>query len=82
MQFCPICEALLIPRRGSTELFCRICNKTFKAVDGQADYKMKSKIEKDRVRSKTAVVESRSHTQSISEDERRAFEDYFTDGEQ
>ncbi len=43
---------------------------------------MKSKIEKDRVRSKTAVVETRSRSQAISEEERRAFEDYFTGGEQ
>ncbi len=81
MQFCPECEGLLIPKRNTTELFCRVCNKSFKP-EGQADYKMKSKIEKDRVRSKTAIVETRVYSQSISEEERRAFEDYFSDGEQ
>jgi DNA-directed RNA polymerase subunit M/transcription elongation factor TFIIS len=81
MQFCPECESILLPKRNSNDLFCRVCNKTFKAEKGKADYKMKSKIEKDRVRSKTAVVETRSRTQSISEEERRAFEDYFTGGE-
>jgi len=42
---------------------------------------MKSKIEKDRVRAKTAIVERPAHSQSISEEERRAFEDYFSGGE-
>jgi hypothetical protein len=43
---------------------------------------MKSKIDKDRVRSKTAIVETRNTSQAISEEERRAFEDYFSGGEQ
>ncbi len=81
MQFCPDCESILLPKRNSNDLFCRVCNKTFKAEKGKADYKMKSKIDKDRVRSKTAIVESRNRSQSISEDERRAFEDYFIGGE-
>ena len=81
MQFCPECESILLPKRNTNDLFCRVCNKTFKAEKGKADYKMKSKIEKDRVRSKTAVVETRSRSQSISEEERRAFEDYFMGGE-
>ena len=80
MQFCEFCEGLLIPKRNTDELFCRVCNKTFKTKN-KADYKMQAKIEKDRVRSKTAIVETRAGTQSISEDERRAFEDYFTSGD-
>lgn len=84
VQFCPDCESILLPKRNSTDLFCRVCNKTFKAEKDKADYKMKSQIDRDsknRIRSKTAVVETGRHTQSISEDERRAFEDYFQDGE-
>ena len=81
MKFCPQCEGLLLPKRNTDELFCRVCNKSFKPEKGQADYKMKSKIEKDRVRAKTAIVERPAHSQSISEEERRAFEDYFSGGE-
>lgn len=80
MQFCEFCESILLPKRNSDEVFCRVCKKTFKTKN-KADYKMKSKIEKDRVRSKTAIVERRAGTQSISEAERRAFEDYFTVGD-
>ena len=81
MMFCPVCESILLPKRNTDELFCRVCNKGFKPKKGQADYKMKSKIEKDRVRSKTAIVETRSTSQSISNDERKAFEDYFSGGD-
>ncbi|MBN2157474.1 MAG: hypothetical protein JW776_15620 [Candidatus Lokiarchaeota archaeon] len=81
MQFCPDCESILLPKRNSNELYCRVCKKTFK-VEGNPDYKIKSKIEKDRVRSKTAIVEERKHSQAISEEERRAFEDYFMGGEE
>jgi len=80
MQFCPECESILLPKRNSNELYCRVCKKTFKP-DGKTDYKMKSKIEKDRIRSKTAVVEDQRNSRSISEEERRAFEDFFMDSE-
>ncbi|MHA1111140.1 MAG: hypothetical protein ACTSRE_08555 [Promethearchaeota archaeon] len=81
MMFCPVCESILLPKRNTDELFCRVCDKSFKPDKEQADYKMKSKIEKDRVRSKTAIVETRANTQSISDAERKAFEDYFSGGD-
>ena len=81
MQFCPDCESILLPKRNSKDLFCRVCNKTFKAEKGKADYKMQSKIEKDRIRAKTAIVEERRRSKSISDEERRAYEDYFMGGE-
>ena len=82
MQFCSQCEGLLIPKRNTDELYCRICDKSIK-IKGKADYKMQKLTNNthQKVRSKTAVIEQRTRSKSISEEERRAFEDYFTSGD-
>jgi DNA-directed RNA polymerase subunit M/transcription elongation factor TFIIS len=81
MDFCADCGGILLPRKGKTELYCRVCDKTFKADKKTAeDYKIKSKITRGN-QSKTAVIDKNFNSTAISDEERRAFEDFFQGGD-
>ena len=81
MDFCQDCGGILLPKKGKTELYCRVCDKTFKADKKSAeDYKIKSKITRSG-QAKTAIIDKKISSTAISDEERRAFEDYFQGGE-
>lgn len=84
MEFCPECESVLLPKRGSSnELFCKVCGKVYKMdkKKNKEEYKIQHVISRG-ISSKTAVLDKKGHQGSISEDDRRAYEDYFQSGEQ
>ncbi|MHA1755878.1 MAG: hypothetical protein ACTSU2_09665 [Promethearchaeota archaeon] len=79
MEFCPECDALLIPKKGTDELVCPICKKSYK-IDknkAKAEYKIGHKRNNKKLSSKTPILENKVLTKTISEDDRKAFEDYF-----
>jgi len=81
MEFCPECDGILLPKKGTNELYCRICKKTYKMEDINKNLKNDYKITHKtvhKVSSKTAIMEVKEKTKAISEDERKAFEDFFT----
>ncbi len=82
MQFCDECDSVLLPKKKSkNELWCRICEKSFKIGKKEGkklDYKIGHKISHTN-RAKTAIVEKVVH-KTITEGERRAHEDYFRGG--
>ncbi|MHA1338890.1 MAG: hypothetical protein ACTSRZ_02800 [Promethearchaeota archaeon] len=81
MEFCPECDSVLLPKRGTNELYCRVCKKTYKVEKTKDDLKKEYRINHrvaHKASTKTAIVTKKEITHSISEDERRAFEDYFS----
>ncbi|WP_457558262.1 hypothetical protein [Candidatus Harpocratesius sp.] len=81
--FCPDCGNILLPKRRTNTLYCRICNKEYPMKDKMQQYKkvdrkgaaIKKKEKKQIL--KTAIVEETKKKPSISEEERAAFEDLF-----
>ena len=81
MEFCPECDGILLPKKGSGELYCRVCEKTFKSKKQKSRIKSEYRIKKkfaNRQYSKTAVVENPQNRKKISPEDRRAYEDYFS----
>lgn len=86
MKFCPECGNILLPKKGSTELFCRTCNKIIKVdvkkeKEALEQYKRTKKskgkeTEKKRAL-KTAVIEEPVKVKSMTEDEREAYGELF-----
>ncbi|MBD3351335.1 MAG: hypothetical protein GF364_07590 [Candidatus Lokiarchaeota archaeon] len=80
MEFCPECDSILLPKKGSDELWCRICQKSFKIKKKSSikkDYRINHKM-KHKISGKTAVFVKKEKAKAISSDDRRAFEDYFS----
>ncbi|WEU39936.1 MAG: DNA-directed RNA polymerase subunit M [Candidatus Odinarchaeum yellowstonii] len=76
MEFCPKCEALLLPKKVGNKviLFCKKCGFESEAKEG-VDYKLVVNIphtEKDKIDVIKLSVKKR-----VSEEEREAFEDYY-----
>jgi len=79
LEFCPKCDAMLVPKKenGKSYLICRKCN--FKKEIKGEEYKLSVKIPHTD-KEKIAVIEGESRIK-ISEEEREAFEDYYRGGE-
>ena len=78
MQFCPDCESILLPKRGSKDLYCKVCEKVIK-IKSKSKTKKSIKIDKKiihKIPIKTKVFTKKS-TKSISDEDRRAMEDYY-----
>ncbi|MHA1584915.1 MAG: hypothetical protein ACTSVU_04785 [Promethearchaeota archaeon] len=80
MKFCPDCGNILLPKKRSHELFCRVCQKTFpmeKEDDSIKIYKKVKKInskEHEKKRAfRTAVIVDTKKSKSMTEDEREAY---------
>ncbi|MHA1520216.1 MAG: hypothetical protein ACTSRK_08540 [Promethearchaeota archaeon] len=81
--FCKDCGNILLPKRRTKTLYCRICDKEYPMDEELNQYKkvdrktasIKEKNKKQIL--KTAVIEETKKSPSISEDERAAFEDLF-----
>lgn len=82
MEFCPECGNILLPKKRTKELFCRVCQKGF-TLDEKIDKdkfeqykkvkKNKSKVDEKRRALKTAIIEKSEKSKSMTEDEREAF---------
>ena len=76
MEFCEECGNILLPKNGA--LYCRVCKKEFKAKKAVIDsYKIKKKITKDKKSQMTLIIEDHNEEQTITEDDRKAYEEYF-----
>ncbi len=85
MEFCKDCGNILLPKKRSDELYCKICDKSFplkekKDKEKIKHYKSVSKdvIKKTKVKKKLAlrtsvIIEDVRKVPSISQDEREAF---------
>lgn len=82
MEFCPQCGNILLPKKRSNELYCRVCQESF-PIDAKKDKekieqykkvkKNKHKLDEKRRALKTPVIEKSEKTKSMTEDEREAF---------
>lgn len=82
MEFCKECGNILLPKKKTNELFCRICNKSFSVEDKEksklehykkaSNKKNISKEEKKRAL-KTAIIEQTTRVKSMTEEDREAF---------
>ncbi|RLI61807.1 MAG: hypothetical protein DRO88_12590 [Promethearchaeia archaeon] len=89
MEFCPECGNILLPKKRSQELYCKVCNKSFplKEIKDKEKIKLyksasqgkvkKSKVKEKLVRRTTVIVEETHKSPSISQDEREAFGELF-----
>ena len=81
MEFCKTCGNILLPKRKTNEILCKVCNKSF-AMKGKEKKKLeqykkvtvKKTVKEDKKRIyRTVVVVAKSKTKSMTEDEREAF---------
>ncbi len=82
MEFCPDCGNILLPKKRTKELFCRVCQKSFPLDETKDNEKFeqyrkvkknKAKIDEKRRALKTAVIEKSEKSKSMTEDEREAY---------
>ena len=80
----------MLPKRKTKTLYCRVCDKSFPIEKDEEiqEYKRstKKRTEESRRRKleshKTVIIEEAIKKKSISAEERKAMEDFFTSGEQ
>ena len=82
MEFCAECGNILLPKKKTNELFCRVC-KTSIPIKGKEKGKLeqyrKVTIAKNNKRTekkralRTAIIVEQSTKKSMTEDEREAF---------
>jgi DNA-directed RNA polymerase subunit M/transcription elongation factor TFIIS len=78
MEFCPDCEGILLPKKGTKNLYCKVCDKVIKVEtkdDPVKSYKIDKKI-KHKIPTQKMVY-SKSSNKSISDEDRRAMEDFY-----
>jgi DNA-directed RNA polymerase subunit M/transcription elongation factor TFIIS len=79
MKFCEECGNMLLPKKGV--LFCRICKKDFKSKEADINaYKIKKKVTKIQKSQITPIIEEEYETRIITEEDRKAYEEYFVGG--
>jgi len=83
LEFCVTCGNILLPKKRTETLYCKVCDKTFplkKDKDKIKHYKsaVQDKFKKTKVKKKlalvsAAIIQDVRKTPSISQDEREAF---------
>ena len=76
VQFCPKCNNILIPKKGKNILYCRACDLEFKFTSKE-EYKIIKKIQHSESEKAPIVVEEVELRKKISEDDRKAYEEFF-----
>ncbi|TFG29973.1 MAG: hypothetical protein EU532_02105 [Promethearchaeota archaeon] len=78
MKFCPHCNNILIPRKN--KLFCKVCNEEFDLdLKQKEEFKIVKKIMCDESDSEPIIVKEGQKKENISEEDRKAHEEYFAD---
>lgn len=83
MEFCADCGNILLPKKQTNELFCRVC-KTSIPIKGKEKVKLdhykkaaatkkSKKAEKQRALRTAVIVEQDKRNKSMTEDEREAY---------
>jgi len=82
MRFCTECDNILIPRKG--KLYCKACEKEYKfeSEKDQEDYKIVKKMRHDEEEVAPIVIKSKLNGEKISGEDRKAFEEFFSGGEE
>ena len=89
LEFCPDCSNILLPKKRTNELFCKICQKSFPLKEKKDKEKIKhyksaseDAVKKTKAKKKLAlrsstIIEEIRKAPSISQDEREAFGELF-----
>ncbi|KKM85318.1 hypothetical protein LCGC14_1290280 [marine sediment metagenome] len=76
MKFCPNCDNILIPK--NKKWFCQACEEEFDLdVSKTNDYKIVKKIKHDDKEAAPIVVKGGLKIERISDNDRKAFEEFF-----
>ena len=85
MEFCKDCGNILLPKKRSEFLYCKVCDKNFPLKEKKDKEKIKlyksatqDKVKKTKVKKKlalisTAIIQDARKVPSMSQDEREAF---------
>ena len=85
MEFCETCGNILLPKKRTETLYCKVCDKTFPLKEKKdkdkikhyrsavQDISKKTKVKKKLALISTAIIEDVRKAPSISQDEREAF---------
>lgn len=77
MHFCEECGNMLLPTKKGKKLFCRVCKKEFNTAVEETEYKIKKKISKSQKTAMTAIIEEDVEHKTVTDDDRKAYEEYF-----
>jgi len=81
MKWCPNCDNILIPKNG--KLYCQACDEYFEFGKNDKDYTISKKIHHDdREKSSRVLKKSSRVKSSISLEDRKAYEEFFTGSEE
>ncbi|MBY9007928.1 MAG: hypothetical protein KGD63_14395 [Candidatus Lokiarchaeota archaeon] len=80
MRFCPNCDNILIPK--DKKLFCKACEENFELGKGQNDYKIIKIIKHEDNEAAPIIIKENSRNDKISIEDRKAYEEFFTGGEE
>ncbi|MFX0104946.1 MAG: hypothetical protein ACFE75_05605 [Candidatus Hodarchaeota archaeon] len=80
MKFCPHCDNILIPK--NKKLYCKACEEEFDLDTSKTeDYTIKKSIRHDEKESAPIIVKERIKGDRISDQDRKAFEEFFGSAE-
>ncbi len=80
MKFCPKCDNILFPHKK--KLYCKACNLEFDLdIDQKDEYKIVKVIKHDEMDSAPIIIRKNLKSGKISEEDRKAYEEFFTEGE-
>ncbi|TXT67178.1 MAG: DNA-directed RNA polymerase, subunit M/Transcription elongation factor TFIIS [Promethearchaeota archaeon] len=80
MKWCKNCNNILIPKDG--KLYCKACEEYFELGKNKNDYTISKKIiHDDREKSSRILKKNPREKASISIEDRKAYEEFFTSGE-
>ena len=81
MRFCDSCGNMLIPKKG--KLYCKACDEEFDLnSDEQEEYKIIKTIKHDDKEIAPIIIKEGLKGDRISDQDRKAFEEFFSGGEE
>ncbi len=80
MRFCETCGNMLIPKKG--KLYCKACDEEFEIGESQEEYKIIKMIKHDDKEVAPIIIKDGLKGDRISDQDRKAFEEYFSGGEE
>ena len=80
MRFCDTCGNMLIPKKG--KLYCKACDEEFEIGESREEYKIIKTIKHDDKEVAPIIIKDGLKGDRISDQDRKAFEEYFSGGEE
>lgn len=80
MRFCESCGNMLIPKKG--KLYCKACDEEFEIGESREEYKIIKTIRHDDKEVAPIIIKEGIKGDRISDQDRKAFEEYFSGGEE